>query len=128
MSAWRRTALAALPGLRREIDESESVGDLWVELRMRFAAAHRNPVDEETIRGVYSFATWCLVESRNADIETSAICHFYEHLPTDPRVRARMHLHMTRQDFLGMVEVFKYHLSPEEHERFVAAFLADRKS
>ncbi|MHC4251150.1 MAG: hypothetical protein ACYS9X_18675 [Planctomycetota bacterium] len=128
MSAWRRAALAALPKLRREIDKSESVGMLWVELWLAFADAHRDPVDEETTQGAYTFATWCLVDSRNGDIETSTICHFYEHLPTDPRVRERMHLHMTRQDFLGMVEVFKYHLSQEEHERFVADFLARRKS
>lgn len=128
MSAWRRAALGCLPSRHREaIERNEDVGMLWVDLWLAFTEAHLEPVDEETIRGVYEFAGWCVGESHNDDIQTTAALHFYEHLPTDKRVRERLPEHMTRQEFLGFTDVFKYHLSPEEHDEFVEDFLRQRR-
>lgn len=122
MSVWRKIAIEKLPEHRGLIDRSETVGMLWVDLWLIFVDAHRPPVDEATINNVYQFASWCVAKSGNADIETSTICHFYEHLPTEPDVRRELAKHMARQDFLGMIEVFKYHLSSQEHDAFVREF------
>ena len=127
MSTWRRIAIEKLPQHRKLIEDSESVGMLWVDLWLKFVDAHRPPVDEATVKATYEFASWCLADSENADIATSTICHFYEHLPTEPLVRRELPKHMTRQDFLGLVQVFDYHLSAEEHERFVSEFLEENE-
>ncbi len=102
------------------------MGILWTDLRFIFVEAHREPKDESTLRGVYEFARWCVVDADNANIATSAVCHFYEHLPEKSLVRRELPKHMTRTEFLGMLEAFKYHLSPEEHEAFVREFLEQR--
>ena len=34
---------------------------------------------------------------------------------------------MTREDFLGLKQVFEYHLSAAEHERFVSEFLEENE-
>ena len=125
MSTWRRIALEKLPQHRKLIAQSESVGMLWVDLWLRFVDAHRSPFDAATVKGTYEFASWCLAGADNADIATSTICHFYEHLPTEPLVRQELPRYMTREDFLGLKQVFDYHLSPAEHERFVTEFLEE---
>jgi hypothetical protein len=127
MSAWRRIAIEKLRQHRGLIERCESVGRLWVDLWLIFVAAHRPPADEATIKSVYEFAAWCLAESRNGGIATSTVCHFYEHLPTEPLVRWELPRYMSRQDFLGMSEVFKYHLSAEEHAAFVRDFMEGKE-
>ena len=122
MSAWRRIATEKIPKQRELIQRSESVGMLWVDLWFQFLDAHREPVDEETIRGVYEFAKWTCMESRDAEIATSTCCHFYEDLPTSPLVRERLLRFMTREDVMGLAEVFKYHLTEEEHREFMREF------
>lgn len=77
-------------------------------------------------KSVYEFANWCIADSRNDEIATLAICHFYEHLPTEPLVRRELSRYMARQEFLAMSEVFKYHLSPEDHSSFVREFLEQK--
>lgn len=103
------------------------MGMLWVDLWHIFVAAHRPPADEATIKSIYEFADWCLADSGNADISTSTICHFYEHLPTEAIVRQLLPGYMSRQDFMGMSEVFKYHLSPDEHEDFLREFMDQKE-
>ena len=100
---------------------------LWVDLWLRFVDAHREPVDEETIRGVYEFAKWTCEDSRSDDIATSTCCHFYESLPTEPLVRAQLRRFMSREDVLGFSEIFKYHLTPDEHREFMREFLTASK-
>ena len=122
MSAWRRIATEKIPKQRELIQHSENVGMLWVDLWFRFVDAHREPVDEETIRGVYEFAKWTCKDSRSDDMATSTCCHFYESLPTEPLVRAQLRRFMTREEILGLAEIFKYHLTPEEHQEFMREF------
>lgn len=127
MSAWRRVATEKIPKQRQLIQRSESLGMLWVDLWLRFLDAHHEPVDEETIHGVYEFAKWTCVESRDAEMATSTCCHFYENLPTEPLVRARLRRFMTREDVMGLAEVFKYHLTEEEHREFMREFATTRR-
>ncbi len=127
MSAWRRIAIAKLPKQKDLIAKSESVGMLWVDLWCVFVNAHSEPVDEVTIRGVYEFARWTCAESRDADMATSTCCHFYEHLPLEPKVRERLARFTSRQEILGFSEIFKYHLSAEEHREFMREFAGAHK-
>jgi hypothetical protein len=115
MSAWRRIAIEKLPKQRDLIARSESVGMLWTDLWFVFRDAHQEPLDEMTIRGVYEFAKWTCAESRDADVATATCCHFYEHLPLEPKVRARLPQFMSRQEILGLSDLFKYHLTPDQH-------------
>jgi hypothetical protein len=127
MSAWRRIATEKIPKQRELIQTSESVGMLWVDLWLRFMDAHHDPVDDETIRGVYEFARWTWKESRSEEMATSTCCHFYEHLPTEPLVRARLRRFMTRDEILELAEVFKHHMSQDEHREFMREFSAVSK-
>jgi hypothetical protein len=122
MSAWRRVAIAKVPQLRTLIEQAESVGMLWIDLYIKFEMAHHPPPDETLIAGVYDYASWCLIRAHNDDIATSAIVSFYEHLPRDAEVRKQLHRWLSVEDFEGMKEVFRYHLSEEEHAEFVRQF------
>jgi hypothetical protein len=123
MSTWRRVSIKEIPNQRELIQRSESVGMLWVDLWLLFLGAHRAPVDEETIRGVYEFAKWALTESNNDSIVSSTLCHFYEYLPTKPDVRARMSQFMTQEEVLGLANIFRYHLSPDEFREFMSDWM-----
>ena len=99
---------------------------LWVDLWLKFVDAHHDPIDEDTIRGTFEFAWWSVTDSGDPDATTAAICHFFEDLPTDPRVRELLPQFMTCEQFLGMRELFRYHLSSDEHRQFVDDFVARR--
>ena len=128
MSAWRRVAIEKIPKQKALIAKSDSVGMMWVDLWLVFLDAHREPVDDETIRGVYEFAKWTCAESRDAEMATSTCCHFYESLPTERLVRKRLPRYMSRQEILGFSEIFKYHLSEDEHREFMKEFTGAHKS
>jgi hypothetical protein len=127
MSAWRRIALEKLPKQRDLIAKSESVGMLWVDLWFVFVDAHSEPVDEATIQGVYEFAKWTCAESHDADMATSTCCHFYEHLPLEPKIRNSLPRFMSRQEVSGLSEIFKYHLREDEHRQFMQEFAGAHK-
>jgi hypothetical protein len=127
MSAWRRIAIEKLPQFKQKIEHSESIGMLWIDLFEAFRRAHEDRPDEATIRQIYDFAWWAAGEAANDDIRSATVCAFFEHLPTDGRVRELMPQYMTREQFLGMKEVFKYFLSPDQHREFVDDFLRRRR-
>jgi hypothetical protein len=122
MSAWRRIAIEKLPKQKDLITRSDSVGMLWTDLWFVFLDAHEEPVDEATIRGVYEFARWTCADSRDAEMATSTCCHFYEHLPQKPKVRAKLSQYMSGQEILGLSQIFKYHLTPDAHREFMREF------
>ena len=128
MSAWRRIAIQRLPKHRRAIQESKSVCELFVALDNHFTSAHREPIDEQTIRGFYEFAWWAVAVSGNDQIRSEAANGFFEDLPKDKRVRELLPCYMTREQFLEMVKIFGYDLTPEEHSEFVQDFLKRREA
>jgi hypothetical protein len=124
MSAWRRKAIEFLPGQRTLIEDSESVGMLWVELWFLFCDAHRHPPDEALIRGTYQFALWTLKHSGDGDIQTATCFHFYEHLPEEPLVRKQAPRYMFRSEVLGLSEVLTRRIGPEEFRKFLEEFVS----
>ena len=124
MSDWRRIAIEKLPEFKQRIEHSETIGMLWIDLFDAFRRAHEDPPDEATIRQIYAFAWWA---AGNDDLGSATVCGFFEDLPTDSGVRRLMPQFLTQEQFLGMKEVFKYHLSLEEHRAFVDDFLRRRR-
>ena len=98
MSAWRRTAIEKLPNYRKLIDEA-------------------------IIGKVYEFAWWVVGES---DIADTALVWFFRGFTEDRRVRELLPRFMSRDQFLGMIEIFKYYLSVEDHAQFVRDCLKRR--
>ena len=123
MSSWRRVAIQKIPKERQLIERCESVGMLWVDLWFKFIKAHRDPVDDETIRGVYEFANWTFANC-SGEIMTSTCFHFYEDIPLDHMVRQRLPEFMTRAEFAELTDIFKYKLTPDEHREFVREFMS----
>src|SRR5438270_8651717 len=104
MSAWRRIAIEKLPRLKQTIERSESIGMLWIDLFDAFRRAHEDPPDEATITQIYDFAWWA---AANDDLGSPTVVGFFEDLPTDSRVRHLMPRYVTREQFLGMKDIFK---------------------
>lgn len=125
MSAWRRVALEKLPECRELIEKADSIGLLWAYIWFEFENAHSKPKNEDLISRFYEYALWCMVESNNADIQTSAFVSFYEHLPVVESVRKDMANHLTRDDFFAVKEAFKYFLSEKEYAELQKEFLKE---
>lgn len=131
MERWRKKALQLLPKLQRYILEAESIGMLWTDLWPRFVEAHENPTDDDRICRIYEFARWAVEagdqgsSSRCTDEDWASltVVSFYEDIPTEAKVTARMHEFMSREEILGFSEVFKYHLKPHEHQSFMKVVL-----
>ena len=122
MSAWRRKAIEKLPEYRPIIERSKCVMAFLDGINCDFVQAHRDPIDELKIRRVYDFAWWAVGESGNDDISSRVAIGFFEDLPLDKQVRELLPQYMTRDQFLGMAEIFKYHLTSEEHSTLFNIF------
>ena len=81
MSAWRRRALSAFPGLRHELQNQKySYYQLFFDLLPIAREAHASD-DTALLDAVYGYATWCLNQRRRAsDLANAAAVAFYEHL------------------------------------------------
>lgn len=132
MERWRKKAVQLLPKLQRDILEAESIGMLWTVLWLHFLEAHGDPSDDERIRAVYEYARWAVETGdqgpgdscADEDWATLTLGHFYEDLPTEPKVAARIPEFMSREEILGFSEVFKYHLKAEGHREFMNTVLS----
>ena len=122
MSTWRRVATEKFPDFREEVEGSESLGVLWVELYSHFLRAHEEPVNHKLIRCCYDYAWWCLNESRNIDVAAKVGMGFYENLPKDRVARERMAEHLTFQDFNKVAPYCSYFLSPADFSLFCEEF------
>jgi len=123
VSAWRRVAIEKLPEFREIIEAAETIGMLWIDLWLKFEDTYEQPVDQDLARRVYEYAAWCLIESGDQDIQTTAALYFYEDLPTNEKTRRDMANHLTREEFFGLTEIFKYHLAEGEYEELEKEFL-----
>jgi hypothetical protein len=122
MSAWRREAIRRIPKLKGLIEEADGPMALWIDLRSACEDAMNDPVDEETIAGIYDYAAWCLLIPRRGWAMTAVVVAFYEDLPTRKLLRRSMPQWLTRMEFNGIKQVFYYHLSPQEVTDLVDEF------
>lgn len=79
MEVWREAALRSLPGLRELILESDSPGDLWMDLVPRFGK-EASQEGERLRAGVWDFARWSTLGSGEPKVANACYCHFLEHL------------------------------------------------
>jgi hypothetical protein len=129
MSAWKKQALEILPEHRQLIEKAETPKELWVELQWQFSADYKN-LGDDLIGRFYKYAKWCL-DSPNqgkyrSDAGTAAWCAFYEHLTDGEAIQSDVHRWLSKEDFLKLEGVFRYHLEPKEYEEFKADFLENR--
>jgi hypothetical protein len=86
MSKWRAKALQLFPDLRLEIQTSNTVGALWVELNSRLQSFYGNSVNDDDehpptlIRNICLYAVWCR-DSESFKVGEAAGIDFYEQLP-----------------------------------------------
>ena len=125
MDEWKRVALEKFPHLRELIEEDKTTTDLWIDLLWNLEDAYKEiPVNGKFIDAVYDYASWSLVESNDDDVQSSALIHFYENLPRFNEIaRNDIPNRMSRENFLGMKEIYKYSLSEEEHAAFMKEML-----
>ncbi len=132
MSSWRRIALEKLPEYRDLIEHADNPMALWIDLHIKFKEVYRAETpDDGVIRRFYEYARWCL-ESPGArdylsEAGSAAACAFYEHLPQNGVIRRDLPRWLSRDEFLGLRDVFRYHLSDEEYRIFEAEFLGKTK-
>jgi hypothetical protein len=116
-------ALEKLPECGEQIAKADCMGVFWADIWYAFEDAHSKPKNEDFVSRVYEYASWCMEESNDADIQKSALANFYEYLPVVEAVRKDMANHLTQDDFSGVKEAFKYFLSEKEYAQLEKEFL-----
>jgi hypothetical protein len=119
MSVWRKKALEKIPSQTKLIQSKEidSIGMLWIELTMLLEIGALNKINE-----ILEYAKWCLEESKNNEIRTVVITHFYEHLLDNEQIRKILPNSISKSDFVNLKEVFMYHNTKEDYEMFKKEF------
>ena len=129
MSWWRRVAIEQLPGLHTAIAAADGPCGLWSALRDEAnRLCRQEPVDDAAVAAIYGYGTWCLTQARSRAIATAALVCFYEHIPTDPALRADAARRLSVEDFHGLSNIFSYHLSAQELQEFTQEFLAGKRA
>jgi hypothetical protein len=86
MSKWRAKALEYFPAMRTEIEATDSIVALWVEVIARLHSHYRSDIQEnladssEYVRAVCMYAAWCR-SAESQGTQEAALIEFYEHLP-----------------------------------------------
>lgn len=126
MEPWLSKALEMVPELGPNLDYIEDIGTpmyLWIELHMLFERAYEEPRNDDLIRRIYEYAGWCFEQDPQPraaqDLPTCVVVGLYEHIPQLPAARADMPHWFTRQEVLGMRQVFSYHIGESEYERLI---------
>ncbi len=125
MDGWKRVALEKFPHLRELIEKDETTTELWIDLLWNLENAYKEkPINGKFIDDVYDYASWSLVESNDDNVKSSALIYFYENLPSfNETARNDIPNRMSRENFLGMTEIYKYSLSEEEHAAYMKEML-----
>lgn len=127
MESWRAKAIEILPEMEEDTNPSDNPMALWIEIRMEFDHAYKEPRNEDLIRRIYGYAGWCLEQGERTDhaetdLPTCVVVCFYEHIPTREASRQDMPRWFSRADIVLMKEIFSYHLNLDEYGRLLAMF------
>lgn len=110
MAKWRSAAIERLPELRTLIASVDNVMALWIELRIKFEDAYREPRNEDLIARIYSYAHWCWNAPRHEDAghdpSTAATVAFFEHIPEIPAARQDMPRWFTFDEIAANKQLF----------------------
>ena len=123
MSRWRSAAIERLPEFRQVIAEADNVMSLWLELRLAFEEAYRDPRNDDLIARIYSYADWCRSAPRNSDASrdplTAVAVAFYEHIPETKAAREDMPRWFEYDEIANCRTVFAYQIGDEAFEELL---------
>ena len=130
---WGKEAFKRFPELLDEFDAVASPYELWIELRFAFAAAYKDPRNEDLISRIYAYADWCCSQPEGSTAEDdlgSCVCVcFYEHIPEVPEALEDMPRWFLKEDVLVMKETFSYMVGEEGFQKILLAYQrAEQKS
>jgi len=123
MADWRQKAREVFPEMETEVGDAENPMALWLDIQFEFFVAYKEPRNEDFIRRVYEFESWCMEQEGGQDAEndlpTCVVVCFWEHIPTDPAARKDMPRWFSSEEILANTEVFSYFLSRGNFEALV---------
>lgn len=135
MDFWLEKAAEFLPDLEDLITQERPMRgpmSLWIDLHYELVKAYDvSPPNEKLIGGIYDFAAWCLQQpptsDASSDLSTAVAVALIEHLPLDRRISDDLHRWMSLESFKGFENLFRYHLSDEEYNKFAKDFISRKK-
>jgi hypothetical protein len=105
MSEWRRLALVRFPEHRVAIERAQSPHGVFFELLPALREAYfAVPPDEESIKRIHAYASWCFARERHADVRDAALLSFYEHLPEFERAWRDVRRWVSAEDLAAICE------------------------
>jgi hypothetical protein len=124
MSRWRSAAIERLPELRGIIASAENIMSLWIELKMVFQDAYRDPRNDDLIERIYSYADWCWDAPRHKDAgrdpSTAVTVAFFEDIPRIPAAREDMPRWFTFEEVAANKELFLYSIGEAKFKSLLA--------
>jgi hypothetical protein len=82
---WGKEAFKRFPDLINRFDSVDCPYGLWIELRLAFGDAYKEPRNEDLIARIYQYAEWCGTQPRGTsaedDLGTCVHVCFFEHIP-----------------------------------------------
>jgi len=80
---------------------------------------------------IHDHARWCFSEPKtgniDADVPNAAAVGLVESLPPDRRVSEDLYRWLSAESFDGFENLFRYHLSDAEYQRFATEFLQKKE-
>ena len=132
---WLKKAAEYLPELEDVITREQPLPGpmgLWIDLYFELVKAYDvSPINEDLIRRIYDFAGWCLNQPNTpdaaTDVSSAVAVAFFEDLPSNRRIAEDLHRWMSIETFRDLENLFRYHLSDEEYQRFSKEFMSRRQ-
>ncbi len=94
-------------------------------------AYDRDPIDEDRIRKIYEYASWCFNQPETGDKDTDpssgVAVSFIEDIPLSQRITEDLHRWMSAETFNDCEPLFRYVLNEEEFQNLSASFHKRRK-
>jgi hypothetical protein len=126
-------AMKTFPDLQGKIEEASGPIALWIDLNNELVSAYdQQTPDDERIRKIYAYADWCIDQPQSDDpslddVSSAAAVGLIEDIPMDERISNDLHRWMSAETFEGYENLFRYHLSEEQFQRFSQEFLRKRR-
>jgi hypothetical protein len=121
MSTWRRKALEFLPEIRLEIESSDSVGYLWIEIFNIFCRAVENSNDD-FIKRTLKYLIWCTSDDAGEETRQSLYCGFLESIARKKNYWPFFKNWFSKKQFEQYKGSFMYVLSKKEYSQLEDTF------
>jgi hypothetical protein len=117
MSEWRKQALAQFPEHRVAIESAVSAHGVFFELLPALREAYFTiPPDEQSIKRIHAYASWCFALKRHADVRDAALLSFYEHLPEFERAWRDIRRFVSAEDLAVICDHLRGYSSPAMYQ------------